>query len=164
MTRQRRCEHISDMKNIFVLQSIHRDTAIRLIPTSMWTKTLWIYDLRTNKNVTLKANPLVRADLDEFVTFYQADDRSHRQPSWTEASLDGRWRASNYADLLTRDNVSLDIFWLRDESPEDSANLPHPYILATESMEDLQAALEQFSAIAEDLMVPADVATQQRWC
>src|SRR5215203_3530784 len=30
------------------------------------TKELWIYDLRTNQNFTLKERPLVRADLDEF--------------------------------------------------------------------------------------------------
>jgi len=35
-----------------------------------WTKTLWIYDLRTNKHFTLKTNPLQRTDLDEFVFCY----------------------------------------------------------------------------------------------
>ena len=50
-----------------------------------------------------------------------------------------------------RDKVNLDIFWLRDESLEDSANLPEPDVLAAEIVEDLQAALEQFAAIAEDL-------------
>ena len=42
------------------------------------------------------------------------------------------------------------IFWLKDESLEDSANLPDPDIIAAEIMEDLQAALEQFALIAED--------------
>lgn len=42
--------------------------------------------------------------------------------------------------------VNLEIFWLRDESLEDSANLP-----ALEIVEDLQAALEQFSGILEAL-------------
>ena len=32
-----------------------------------------------------------------------------------------------------------------------SANLPEPDVLAAEIVEDLQAALEQFAAIAEDL-------------
>jgi type I restriction enzyme M protein len=45
----------------------------------------------------------------------------------------------------------LDITWLRDESLEDSANLPDPDVLAAEIVEDLQAALEQFAAIAADL-------------
>jgi type I restriction enzyme M protein len=53
--------------------------------------------------------------------------------------------------LMARDKVNLDIFWLRDESLEDSANLPEPEVLAAEIVEDLQAALEQFAAIAEDI-------------
>jgi PD-(D/E)XK nuclease superfamily len=52
---------------------------------------------------------------------------------------------------IARDKVNLDIFWLRDESLEDTANLPNPDILASEIVEDLQAALEQFSEIAEDV-------------
>jgi len=46
---------------------------------------------------------------------------------------------------------NLDIFWLKDDSLEDSANLPEPDIIATEIAEDLEAALEQFSQIANDL-------------
>jgi type I restriction enzyme M protein len=42
-------------------------------------------------------------------------------------------------------------FWLRDESLEDSANLPDPDVLALEIAEELEAALEQFAVIAEDL-------------
>ena len=33
-----------------------------------WTKTVWIYDFRTNQNFTLKERPLKRAHLDEFVS------------------------------------------------------------------------------------------------
>jgi type I restriction enzyme M protein len=52
---------------------------------------------------------------------------------------------------MARDKASLDIFWLKDDSLEDSANLPEPGILATEIVEDLEAALEQFKLIAGDL-------------
>jgi len=52
---------------------------------------------------------------------------------------------------MRRDKVNLDIFWLRDESLEDSANLPEPDVLAVEIVEDLQAALEQFKGISGDL-------------
>jgi hypothetical protein len=41
--------------------------------------------------------------------------------------------------------------WLKDESLEDSANLPPPDIIAGEIVEDLQAALAQFAEIANDL-------------
>ncbi len=47
--------------------------------------------------------------------------------------------------------MNLDIFWLKDESLEDSANLPAPDVIAAEIVEDLQAALEQFEAIQADL-------------
>jgi len=50
-----------------------------------------------------------------------------------------------------RDKASLDIFWLRDESLEESDNLPDPDVLAQEIVEDLEAALEQFREIALDL-------------
>jgi type I restriction enzyme M protein len=47
--------------------------------------------------------------------------------------------------------ASLDIFWLRDESLEDSANLPEPAVIAAEIAEDLEAALGQIRGILEDL-------------
>ena len=116
-----------------------------------WTKTLWIYDLRTNVNFTLKQNPLTRADLDEFVACYNPANRHERTPTWSEEHPEGRWRAFSYQELVARDKVNLDIFWLRDESLEETANLPDPDVLAAEIVDDLEAALEQFRAIAEDL-------------
>jgi type I restriction enzyme M protein len=44
-----------------------------------------------------------------------------------------------------------DLFWLKDESLEGSDELPAPDVLAHEIADDLQAALEQFAAIAEKL-------------
>lgn len=123
-----------------------------------WTKKLWIYDLRTNKHFTLKTNPLKREDLDEFVNLYKPANRHIRKPTWSEApdsrsgaGPDGRWRAYDYDELIARDKASLDIFWLRDESLADSDNLPPPDVIAREIVDDLEAALEQFRLIAEDL-------------
>jgi type I restriction enzyme M protein len=115
------------------------------------TQALWIYDLRTNQNFTLVERPLQRADLDEFVACYNPGNRHTRTPIWSETTPTGRWRAYTYEELLARDKVNLDIFWLRHESLEDNARLPTPDVLAAEIVEDLQAALEQFRAIAEDL-------------
>ncbi len=114
-----------------------------------WTEKLWIYDLRTNKHFTLKENQLKRADLDDFVACYHAENRHER----TESE---RFKCFTYDDLIKRDKVNLDIFWLKDESLEDSANLPAPDIIAAEIMEDLQAALEQFAEIATDLSEPSN--------
>jgi type I restriction enzyme M protein len=116
-----------------------------------WTKKLWIYDLRTNSNFTLKTNQLARADLDDFVACYNPANRHARTPTWSEVDPEGRWRAYSYEELVARDKVNLDIFWLRDESLEESANLPDPDVLAREIVEELGAALEQFAGIVEEL-------------
>ncbi len=116
-----------------------------------WTKKLWIFDLRTNMHFTLKTNPLKRADLDEFVRLFNPANRHDRKPTWGEAAPDGRWRAYTYDELAARDKVSLDIFWLKDQSLTDSDNLPPPDVIAQEIVEDLEAALEQFRLIAADL-------------
>jgi type I restriction enzyme M protein len=109
-----------------------------------WTDKLWIYDFRTNQNFTLKTKALTRAVLDDFVACYNPANRHER----TETE---RFRAFSYDELAARDKASLDIFWLRDESLEDSENLPAPEVIAAEIVEDLQAALDQFAAIAASL-------------
>src|SRR6266852_215841 len=109
-----------------------------------WTDKLWIYDLRTNIHFTLKTNPLRYDDLTDFVSCFNADNRHERKE--TE-----RFRVFTYDQLMKRDKVSLDIFWLKDDSLEDSANLPAPEVLALEISENLQAALEQFNSIYESL-------------
>jgi len=109
-----------------------------------WTTKLWIYDFRTNVHFTLKTNSLKRSDLDDFVASYHAENRHTRK----EAE---RFKCFSYEDLLKRDKVNLDIFWLKDDSLEDSANLPAPDVIAAEIAEDLQAALDQFALIASDL-------------
>jgi type I restriction enzyme M protein len=52
---------------------------------------------------------------------------------------------------MKRDKASLDIFWLKDESLEDSENLAPQRSLAVEIVESLESALEQFKAIYEAL-------------
>ena len=53
--------------------------------------------------------------------------------------------------LMERDKINLDIFWLRDESLEDSDNLPDPDVIALEIAENLEDALGQFSGIVSSL-------------
>jgi type I restriction enzyme M protein len=114
-----------------------------------WTKELWVYDLRTNMHFTLKQNPLRYDDLSDFIAAFHADNR-HEQKERE------RFRGFSYDDLLQRDKVSLDITWLRDESLEDSENLPPPDVLAAEIAEDLEAALSEFAQIAATLRTRAD--------
>jgi len=116
-----------------------------------WTREVWFYDLRTNKHFTLKERRLVRSDLDEFVACYRPGDRARRKATWSEENPEGRFRRYSYDELIQRDKVSLDLFWLRDESLEDAANLPDPHLLAAEIADDLRAALEQIEDVLGDL-------------
>jgi type I restriction enzyme M protein len=109
-----------------------------------WTDKLWIYDFRTNIHLTLKTNTLKYEDLKDFVKCYNPDNRFLRQE--TE-----RLRAFTYDELMHRDKANLDIFWLKDDSLEDSANLPAPEVLAKDIADNLESALEQFNAIYQDL-------------
>jgi type I restriction enzyme M protein len=109
-----------------------------------WTEKLWIYDLRTNIHFTLKTNTLKYEDLKEFVDCYNPDNRRDRKES-------ERFKSFTYDELMQRDKASLDIFWLKDESLEDSANLPDPDVIAQDIAENLEAALEQFKSVREGL-------------
>jgi type I restriction enzyme M protein len=130
-----------------------------------------VYDLRTNIHFTLKTNPLRRELLDDFVRCYfnldqteaesfrkqenpkrpSVQTRITREPTWSPDNPDGRWRCFEYEELIKRDKVNLDIFWLRDKSLEDADNLPEPDELAREIADDLQTAFEQFNSIAAEL-------------
>ena len=117
-----------------------------------WTKKLWIYDLRTNKHFTLKTSPLQREDLDEFVACYNPENRHERKARPGREQEAARPLARlRLRRAGRRDKASLDIFWLKDDSLEDSDNLPAPDVIAPEIVEDLDAALEQFRLIAADL-------------
>ena len=109
-----------------------------------WTEKVWTYDLRTNQHFTLKTNPLKLDDLQDFIKCYNPDNRHRRKET-------DRFKSFTYDELMQRDKASLDIFWLKDESLEDSANLPDPDVLAADIAENLQAALEQFKGISEEL-------------
>jgi len=109
-----------------------------------WTRELWVYDLRTNQHFTLKQNPLRYEHLRDFITAYRAENRSAR----TESE---RFHRFTYEELVARDKASLDITWLKDDSLEDTDNLPPPDVIAQEIVEDLEAALAEFSAVAESL-------------
>ena len=108
------------------------------------TKTLWIYDFRTNQRFTLKQNPLTREHLDDFVACFRAGERQKRESS-------ERFGPFAYDELIKRDRLNLDIFWLKDESLEDTSNLPPPDVIAAEIVENLEAALKQFREVAAAL-------------
>ena len=109
-----------------------------------WTEAVWIYDLRTNMHFTLKTNTMKYEDLKDFIACYNPENRHERRES-------ERFKRFSFDELMQRDKVSLDIFWLKDESLEDSENLPAPEVLGRDIVENLEVALEQFTSITEEL-------------
>ncbi|MES9970155.1 MAG: hypothetical protein ABW092_08980 [Candidatus Thiodiazotropha sp.] len=83
----------------------------------------------------------------EFIECYKAEDRSKRR----ESKKKERWKSFTYDELIARDKTNMDIFWLKDESLEDTENLPPPEVLAQEIVEQLEAALEEFRNVEEIL-------------
>lgn len=92
-----------------------------------------------------------REDLQDFINCYNPANRYDRTQTWSEANLDGRWRKFTYDELIARDKTSLDIFWLKDKSLTDLDSLIDPDLLAAEIVENLEAALDNFRAIALSL-------------
>jgi len=80
------------------------------------TKTVWIYDARTNvPGITKKDRPLTREHFAEFEACYGTDPngRAKRKP---EHSKEDRWRAFDIAEVRDRE-FKLDGFkWLKEES------------------------------------------------
>lgn len=119
---------------------------------SHWSKEVWYYDYRTNVHHTLKKQPMRFNDLQDFIQCYNPQNRHVRKESWNpETNPEGRWRKYTYEELITRDKTSLDIFWLKDKSLTDLDNLPDPEILASEIIENLEAALANFRNVSASL-------------
>jgi type I restriction enzyme M protein len=86
-----------------------------------------------------------RQHLEDFVACYRpGEPRENREP--TE-----RFRPFTYEELTARDKVNLDITLVRDPSLDDAESLLPPDVIAREIVEDLEAALSEFAAIAEAL-------------
>ena len=82
------------------------------------TKALWIYDLRTNVHFTLKKNPLDAKDLRDFVACYRVGQMGQRKE--TE-----RFRRFEVDELLARDKLNLDIFWLQATTASTTSTVAH---------------------------------------
>ncbi len=85
------------------------------------------------------------AHLEDFIRCYNPENRHEREE--TE-----QFKSFTYDEIIQRDKVSLDIFWLKDKSLEDTENLPEPDELARLIVGNLESALEQFAGIYEALL------------
>ncbi len=115
------------------------------------TETVWVYDARTNvPRITKKDRPLTSQHFEEFKRCYGSDPhgRAERQ---TSDSKDDRWRSFPIEEVKGRDYKIDSLKWLRDESLEDSDELPEPEELASDAIGELEAAVEELNAIIASL-------------
>jgi len=108
----------------------------------MPTDTTWIFDARSNvPGVTKKDRPLTDAHFAEFEKAFgeRSDGTSEREES-------ERFRRFHISDIKERD-YKLDITWIKDESLEDSDDLPEPDILASEAITELEAVVDDLREI-----------------
>ncbi|MDR7244243.1 class I SAM-dependent DNA methyltransferase [Priestia megaterium] len=106
------------------------------------TKSVWVYDLRTNMSSFGKRNQLTMAHFENFMKAYVAEERSKIE--------DERW--NNFSrEEIAKKNDSLDIGLIADESLSSYENLPEPIESAEEAIVKLQQAIGLLNEVVEEL-------------
>lgn len=111
------------------------------------TETVWIYDARTNvPGITKKERPLTPEHFAEFEKCYGNDPngRGKRDPQDSE---EDRWRAFSIQQVKEKDFKIDSLKWLRDNSLDDSDDLPEPEELAMEAISELELAVDELNEI-----------------
>jgi type I restriction enzyme M protein len=114
------------------------------------TKSVWLFDLRTNMPRFGKTTPLAYEHFNEFINCYGKDP--YGKAKRKDLGEEGRFQKFTRKYVEER-NESLDISWLKDDSLEDAANLPAPEVLAQEAMIELEGALVDLRDILDQLSV-----------
>jgi len=113
----------------------------------MPTENVWIFDARSNvPGITKKERPLTPKHFEEFEKKYGNDPNGLSRRK--DLGEEGRFRKFQIDDIKER-NFKLDITWLRDESLEDSDELPEPQDLASEAITELEAVVDDLKEILE---------------
>jgi type I restriction enzyme M protein len=109
------------------------------------TEAVWIFDARSNvPGITKKEHPLTPQHFAEFEAAYGKDPNGLSKR--TDTGETGRFRKFSLSDIKARD-FKLDVTWLKDESLEDSDELPEPQDLAGEAVTELEAVVDDLKEI-----------------
>jgi type I restriction enzyme M protein len=111
------------------------------------SETVWIHDARTNiPGITKKDRPLIEAHFTEFEKCF-GEEPNGRAKRKAKDSKEDRWRRFEIAEVRDRE-FKLDGFkWLKEESAEDSDELPEPEELAAEAIADLNGAVKDLEEV-----------------
>jgi type I restriction enzyme M protein len=109
------------------------------------TEEIWIFDARSNvPGITKKDRPLTAKHFEEFEKSYGKDPNGLSKR--TEAGLANRFRKFHISDIKER-GYKLDVTWLKDDSLEDSDELPEPQDLASEAITELESVVDDLREI-----------------
>jgi type I restriction enzyme R subunit len=109
------------------------------------TEHTWIFDARSNvPGITKKDRPLTPQHFAEFEQCYGND------PNGLSKRIDmgdeGRFRRYHISEIKEQD-YKLDITWLKDDSLEDTDELPEPQDLVAEAIMELEAVVDDLKEI-----------------
>lgn len=116
------------------------------------TEHTWVYDCRTNiPSITKKDRPLNKEHFAEFEQCF-GDNPNGRSPPRDpkDSPPSDRWHKFHITELKERNYKIDSLKWLRDDSLENTDDLPPlPEELAAEAIDELEAAVAELNAIIE---------------
>ncbi|WP_177239014.1 class I SAM-dependent DNA methyltransferase [Streptomyces sp. PAN_FS17] len=112
------------------------------------TTKIWVYDLRSGRQFAPNHDPLLRSDLDDFVSAYLPGRQR------TDRVETNHFRCFDIQDVLDQDQARLDLTWSLE--PIDAGRLAPPGEIAREVVHDLRLALEEFEELAAELHGESD--------
>lgn len=116
------------------------------------TNSIWYYDYRTNIKHTLVTKKMTRANLDDFVACYNADNIDARNETYNaETNPNGRWRKFDVEDILRRDKTSLDITWIKQTSDDADYTLPELMEIIQEKSENIKTAVDELVSLLSNI-------------
>lgn len=127
------------------------------------TKSVWVYDLRSNMPNFGKRTPFGAGHLKPFEEAYGADSNGNSPRAENVEGIGelSRFRVFSRADIAARGD-SLDISWLKDADSLDAKDLPAPEVLAGEAMAELTEALRELDELMKTLGAGDEAEAQKR--
>ncbi len=116
-------------------------------PSNEWqTKSVWVYDFRTNVHFTLKQNPMLEKDLSDFVTCYNPDNILDRRPTYDEKHPNGRWREFILQEIKSND-YKLDLKWMQEDDGSEDLSLKELFDLIKQKSQNISDAVKELEVL-----------------
>jgi len=120
----------------------------------MPTENVWIYDGRSNVlGITKKDRPLTQQHFEEFEKCYGKNPNGNSPRH--DLGQEGRFRKFHIEEIKDL-GYRLDINWLRDETLENSEDIPEPQVLASEAITELEAIVDDLKDILQIIEINGD--------